>query len=333
MVAFAAPRLRKGPCFLFLLLFTFFFLSPGLCKSNEFLVGTDPRGSFSHFAGKWICHTLKTYGKEVSCKVIPAAPTSNLVNLNNGALDIALVNSKVIYDGQVKQGAFQYIDIMLDDLRLLLPFYRIPVTAIVKNTVAIQSIDDLPGKRINIGSPNSTKNLIFREIMTTKGWSRKSFATLENLSSRHSQDIISFKRGSIQALLHLGMHPDPRFERVLSNKMSKLIPFAGPELEALARSKSGFCLTELQPGIYGGYYEKMQTLAMEVLLITSSDMDDNTVSWILEGIIAARKKLQQAHPAFLNMKIDIETLNEGYLHPHPEALLYFQENLHRLKDN
>lgn len=333
MVASFSLNLRRILFCMILTLLHFFLLQTSAVHSTELLLGTGDRGSFSHFAGKWLCHTLNVKNDRNSCQVFPNNdPTTSLVNVNNGALDMALVNSKLIHDAQVKKGAFRYIDIDLEELRLLLPFYRIPVSLVARGKSDIDQVADLVNRRINIGAPLSLEAEVFRQLMEIMGWSDKSFSTLERLSSVNGQDLIAFNSGSVQVMMHLGMHPDPRIGRLLDHHSGKIVGITGSRIDQLIDSKVGFCLGEIQQGAYDEMDGPIDTLAMEIVLATSADTDNETVSWLLSAILDDRRKLRQAHPAFMDMKIDIETLNDSYLHPHPEAILFFQENIHRLSE-
>ena len=74
-----------------------------------------------------------------------------------------------------------------------------------------------------------------------------------------------------------------------------------------------------------------ETLSLETLLISSAEADQQTVELVLNAIQAGREQLQMTHPAFLEHEIDVATLNESYLHPHPAAVLFFQANRNRLQ--
>ncbi len=307
----------------------FFNAYPGF--SYDVLIGTEKIGSFSHFAGKRLCHTLNIHGDGVTCRTIPTQDYAvSLTNLQNGAIDLALVNSKMIHDAFNKLGLFKYMDIQYDDMRLLLPFYREPISFLVRRDADIQSLEDLNGKRINGGAPQSIQSMVFEEIMKSKGWGEETFSLFQNLSPVNGQDFIAFNNGNVQAMIHVGMHPDKKLQKELGYSSSIIVGVSDPAITELAESKSGFASGIIGAGTYPGVSSDLQTLAMETLLITSADTDSETVAMILSTLFDARKNLQLAHPAFLKQKVDIEVLNDSYLHPHPAATLFFQENLHRL---
>ena len=305
-------------------------LLPSTSFSYELLIGTGGRDSFSYYAGKLICRSLHKFDKDVTCRPVPSDNyTDNLTNVQGGSLDMALVNSKTIYDAFHGDKMFEYVALDYDQLRLLMPLYRTPISLIVRRDAHINSLDDLVGKKVNAGRLLGLQEVVFREIMNAKGWQEDTFRLYQNLSETSSQDYIALHTGSVQALLHIGMHPDGKIERSLANGHTQIVGVDGQEASQLIEEGTGFYRQSIPSDTYSGYENDIDTLSLETLLITSADSDNDTVALVLEAILTAKKQLQAAHPSFFAESVDIEILNEGYLHPHPEAILFFQSNQNR----
>lgn len=302
-----------------------FLLTPQVCTSFELLIGTGGVDSFSYFAGKTVCRSLKRYEKEFSCKLIPTEKAADrLTNLQSNSLDLALVSSKTIHDAVRDVGIFQYITINYNDLRLLMPLYRSPVLLIVRRDAQISSLDDLIGKRVNGGVLNTLENAIFNKLMTIKDWRKTDFSLYQNLPHAFSQDYLALKNGSVQAMLHVGMHPDNSLKQVLAESDSTLVGISGPDVMRLVDDKAGFSTALIPAGTYSGIKEDIHTLATETLLIASAATESDTVELVLTALIESKQQLQYAHPSLLQQEVRVATLNDSYLHPHPSALLFFQ---------
>jgi len=313
---------------LFVLIFVFLLLTSQTAAAFTLQIGTDEPGSFSYFAAKTICSSMKKIDNTVNCKPIPAAlPTDTLTNLQVGSLDLALVNSKTIYDAFNSLGLFQYITINYDDLRLLVPFYRSPVTLLVRSNAEILKLDDLVGKRVNGGAHNSIENRIFKEIMAAKNWHKGDFLLYQNLPKSNAQDYLALKSGTVQAMLHVGMHPDDRIRQLLADDKIGLLSLNDAELQNLIDKRAGFCASEINREIYPGPGINTKTLGMETLLIATADTDATTVKQVLNALNETKKQVQVAHPAFLQHKVDMTTLDNSYLRPHPASRLYYQSTL------
>ena len=322
---------ESGLIILILFMFIFSSFSPSSGYAYELLIGTGEVGSFSYFAGKNVCRSIVRFDQEVSCRPVPSDNyTDNLTNVQAGSLDMALVNSKIIYDAFHNAGLFRFVSLNYDQLRLLMPLYRVPISLIVRSDAKISKLSDLSGKRVNSGAPFSLQSLIFKELMALEGWKQDSFSLYQSLPSVNSQDFIALHNGSVQGMLHVGMHPDVRLDRGLASDQIDIVGINGANVSMLIDSISYFTSQVLPAGTYTDLAADIETLSLETLLVTSADIDDVTVDLVLDAIISAKKRLQSAHPSFLGRKTDVETLNSSYLHPHPAAILFFQVNQSRL---
>ena len=313
------------------LLVVCFFVLPSSALSYELLVGTGKTGSFSYFAGKAVCRVINKADDDLVCRPVPSSGyTDNLTNVQNGSLDMALVNSKMIYDAYHATGLFQFVSLDYNQLRLLMPLYRMPVTLIVRQDANISSVQDLVGKKVNGGAPFSLQELVFNDIMAAEGWQTQSFSLLQKLSAVNEQDFIALHSGDVQAMIHVGMHPDGRIEQSLAGNSTDIIGVSGQAIDRMIEGGSGFYQQSIPAGTYRGHERSIETLSLESLLVTSADADQDMVALILKAIFEARDSLQYAHPSFLKEAMTVETLNNSYLHPHPEAILFFQANQGRL---
>ena len=142
-----ALRKTLSPPALLLALLAVVVLSPSPGHSYELLIGTGPTGTFSYFAGRTVCRTINTLDNDLTCRPVPSENyTDSLTNTLSGSLDMALVNSKMINDAFHGAGHFQYISLEYDQLRLLMPLYRMPISLIVRRDANITSLEDLAGK-------------------------------------------------------------------------------------------------------------------------------------------------------------------------------------------
>ena len=105
------PQWLKLPIRYSLLLFICSFSLPAY--SLEIFLGTAERGSFSHFAGRALCRAINKHASGLDCQTIAAQETNiadNLTNLRSGSLDLALVDSRMLFDAVNKQGYFKFLD-------------------------------------------------------------------------------------------------------------------------------------------------------------------------------------------------------------------------------
>ncbi len=292
-------------------------------KSNDLLLGTDRTGTVSHYAGRMICYAVNKSVGDDWCRVVSVTDaTHNLTNLQSGSLDLALVSSRLIYEAVSSTGRFKHIDIPFDGLRYIMPFYRLPISLIVRRDSKIQSFQDLVQKRINSGAPFSRNKHIFEELMTAMNWDESTFRVYQTLSGENAQDFIAFNNGTVQAMLHIGVHPDMKLKLELVNSGSLLLGVDGPAVKKLIDSQSGFYGCAIPAGTYSRDFAKLETLGIETQLITSEDLDDSTVQLVLDAVFKSKRQIREGHSSFLDSSMKFDDKNSETLVPHRGVGLY-----------
>jgi len=203
-------------------------LSVGLCplaaNAFEILLGTGETGTFAHFSGRTLSRIINKNADGILCKALPAPDAvHNLTNIQGGSLDIILIDSLILHDALKKKGAFEFLDISYDNLRMLFPVYDVPVTLVVRQDAKIRSLDDLEGKRINAGAPQSPQHVAMDTIMRAKGWQPEQFSLITELAASLSQDTMAFCHGTVQAMVHLGVHPDSSLQQLFKLCQAALV--------------------------------------------------------------------------------------------------------------
>jgi len=98
-------------------------LFPFSANALDILLGAGEPGTFSHFTSRILCRIINN-SDDLNCKTVPAPDdVNNLTNLRGGALDIGLIDSRMLLDAINKTGQFKFFDINYENLRVLAPLY------------------------------------------------------------------------------------------------------------------------------------------------------------------------------------------------------------------
>jgi len=304
---------------LFILLILSVYLVP--VQAFDVLVGTNERGTFSHYSGRVLERLVNQKSKDITCKTVPGSgDIHNLTNLSQGSLDIALVDSKMLYDAINKTGNFKFLDIDYQNLSILAPYYNVPITLVAGNN-NITRLGDLKGKRINIGAPLSIQNLFFNTILKAKNWSEKDFSLVAEISDSQSQDTMAFCYGVIDAMIHIGVHPDSSLQQLDKLCNARLIGMNDDDITKFVHQHPAFSKFTILSGTYSSQTGDIITFGTKTLMVVSKDLDEETVYTILEIIYKNRERLSNAHPALALAKP--EEMRFAGIKLHAEALRYF----------
>jgi hypothetical protein len=302
-------------------------LFPFSANALDILLGTGEAGTFSHFTGRTICRMIKRHADDINCKTVPAPDdVHNLTNLRGGALDIGLIDSRLLHDAINKTGYFEFLDISYENLRTLVPLYDIPVTLVVRRDAKITSLEKLKGKRINAGAPISLEHLAVDTIMRAKNWSKADFSLVQELPASQSQDTMVFCYGTVQAMVHIGVHPDPSLQHLLERCKAGLANMDDNDIQKLVNDHPALFKINIAANTYPSYPKGVTTFGTRMTLVASEDLDEQTVYQIIDTIYSNRKRLQSAHPALSSFTVRATRNNDDGIQPHPGAAMYFSEH-------
>jgi TRAP transporter TAXI family solute receptor len=290
----------------------------------DLVIGTGASGTFSHFAGRTICRILSRHADGLTCQTATAPDDlQNLTNLQGGSLDLCLVDAGQLYDAVRKAGTYRFLDIGFESLRIIAPVYDRAVTLVVRKDARIASLNELPGKRINIGAPNTPSRAAVDAVWKSKGWTASDFSLVQELPGSQSQDTMAFCHGTIQAMIHVGVHPDAGLRQLFALCDSKVVDMNDEDIVRLAGDHPAFTTIRVPEGTYPEHPAGFDTFGTTVMLVVSADLDEQTVHDISQALHAQQKRLEGAHPAFsaFSLQTNDRLLRIG-IEPHPGVVVF-----------
>jgi len=302
-------------------------LFPFSANALDILLGTGEPGTFSHFTGRKICRVINRHSDGINCKTVPATDdVHNLTNLRQGGLDIGLIDSRMLLDAINKRGHFKFLDISYENLRALVPLYDVPITLVVRSDAKITSLEELQGKRFNAGDPLSLQHLAVDTIMKAKNWSKKDFSLVEELPSSMSQDTMAFCNGTMQAMVHIGVHPDSSLQQLLRLCMADLVNMDDSDIQKLVNDHPAFWKINIAADTYPSQKKGITTFGTRAMLVASEDLDEETAYQIIDAIYSNRERLKSAHPSLSLFSVGEAQKSATGIQLHPGAAKYFREH-------
>ena len=302
-------------------------LFPFSANAFDIRLGTGEPGTFSHFTGRILCRVINSHTSDMNCQTVPTSDdVYNLTNLRGGSLDIGLVDSRMLLDAINKTGHFKFLDISYENLRALAPLYDIPITLVVRDDAGISSLKDLKGKRVNAGAPRSLQYLAVDTIMKAKNWSKKDFSLVGELPASQSQDTMAFCHGEMQAMVHIGVHPDSSLQQLFKLCEANLVNMDDSDIEKLVNDHPAFWKINIAANTYPSHPKEVTTFGTRAMLVASEDLDEETVYKIIDAIDSNQKRLASAHPALSLFSVDTAQKSAAGLQLHQGAAKYFSEH-------
>ena len=286
-------------------------------------IGTGPEGSFSHFTGRTICRIISRHSDDVECQTVSATdPIDNITNLQGGSLDISLIDSRLLTDAINKTGFFEFMDIRYDNLRELLPLYERLILLLTRGDAQITSLDNLKGRRINAGAPRTEERLAIDAILGAKNWGKEDFSLFGELSASLSQDTMAFCYGEVEAMVHIGVHPNPTMQQLVELCDASPVALADDDIVRMISGRPAYAAIDLPAGIYPAIQKPVATFGTTVFLIASGSLDEASVYQIMEALDRNQQNLKSAHPALNGFTVGPASSPASGVQLHPGAAAY-----------
>ena len=243
--------------------------------------------------------------------------------MRNGAIEVGLVLSDWQYHAFQGTGPVAFMDVKFDNIHSLFSLHSEAFTVVARRDSGIDKLDDLAGKRINIGDPGSGRRAVMEMVMKAKGWTRKTFQLADELTE--AEQSLALCHNRVQAYVATVAHPNTAIAKTLKLCDAIVIPVSGPAIDKLIAGNRFFAATEVPGGAYKNMKDKVKTFGVTLTAISSADIDSETTYSIVKTVFDDLKNLKRLHPALRSL-LPGRMMTDGLSAPmHPGAIRYYRE--------
>lgn len=294
-------------------------------EKNYISIGTGSVTGVYYPAGGSICHLLnrgrRTHG--IRCSVESSSGSEvNIENIRSGNIDFGIVQSDAQYNavhglaGFAEAGTF-------DDLRSVMSLYFEAFTLVARSDSKIRSINDLVGKRVNIGNPGSGHRGTMNVVMDAMGWTNATFAEANELKA--SEQSSALCNGTIDAMVYTVGHPNASIKEATMLCNSKIIGVTGAQISNLVFENDFYSFVTIPGGMYRGTAAATPTFGVGATVVTSAGMSEEVVYEMIKSVFENIETFRELHPAFSDVDPK-KMVREGLSAPlHPGAIRYYRE--------
>ena len=269
----------------------------GIVRSNEFItVATGPTSGIYYPIGGAFANVLSTAGYKTSAQATGASVENiNLITQDDAELAISMQDSVVqAYEGF---GAFSEAKPELRAMMRLWPNYVQLVT--VKST-GIKSVEDLRGKKVGVGAPNSGVELNARMIFEAYGMTYAD-AKVDYLS--YGEAIDQMKNGLCDAAFVTSGLPNSTVSELAFSYDMVIVPIDGAGRDNLIEKYPFFAPSTIAAGTYNNK-EDVESVFVYNIMLVSNSLSDDMVYDILDCVFDNVDAIKASHNT-ANKNIDI----------------------------
>lgn len=311
--------------FLFFGLFLILFQSTAMAKVEYISIGTGGVNGVYYPTGGAICHLAnKVAGVDrLHCEV-KSTPGSiyNLNAIKSGEIDLAVVQSDWqyhAYNGTSRfknEGAFT-------ELRSLFSVHAEPFTVLAREDANITSFEDIKGKRVNFGSPNSGQRATMDMLLELYEWSDADFEKVASLNPSEQAQALCDKK--VDVIVYVVGHPNSSIKEATSACQTKLVNVTNPKLDDLIAKRSYYDTAVIPAQMYRGSPENTHTFGVGATIVASTAMPEHVAYEIVKSVFESHDAFIRLHPAFTNLTKTAMVSQYLSAPLHPGAVRYYQE--------
>ena len=296
----------------------------------DFIIGTGMTAGVHTSVGRAICRLIRKTNPGTSCEIESvegrdaAEPIAVLSEVRNGAIEIGIVQSDWQYYAFQGTGPVKFMDVRFDNLRSLFSLHGEIFTVIARRDAGIEALDDLVGKRVNIGNPGSSQRVVMDMVMDAKGWTQDTFQLADELSD--AEQLLALCHNRVQAVVSVASHPNEKIAKALELCDAKVIAVSGAEIDKLVADNQFLASSEVPMGVYSDSDVLVPSFGVIVTAVTSADFDEQTAYRVVKSVFDNLDYMKRLHRALGNL-VPARMMAAGLSAPlHPGAIRYFRES-------
>ena len=269
----------------------------GIVRSNEFItVATGPTSGIYYPIGGAFANVLSTAGYKTSAQATGASVENiNLITQDDAELAISMQDSVVqAYEGF---GAFSEAKPELRAMMRLWPNY---VQLVTIESTGIKSVEDLRGKKVGVGAPNSGVELNARMIFEAYGMTYAD-AKVDYLS--YGEAIDQMKNGLCDAAFVTSGLPNSTVSELAFSYDMVIVPIDGAGRDNLIEKYPFFAPSTIAAGTYNNK-EDVESVFVYNIMLVSNSLSDDMVYDILDCVFDNVDAIKASHNT-ANKNIDI----------------------------
>ncbi len=286
-------------------------------------IGTAGVMGVYHPLGAAVCRivnvTRKTHGLRCTVETSQGS-VANIRGVLVGTFAMGIAQGDTQFAARTGVGPFR--DAAQPKLRALFSVYPETLTIVARDGLGITTIDDLKGKRVGIGTPDSGTRVTLDLVFEALGIRR------DQLKAALEPEIVAMPpllcENRMDAFGFVAGHPNPILEDATAGCRAHILPVAGPGIDALVASHPHYFRTVVPGGIYRGNPLPQPTIGTMASIVVSADLPDDVAYAITRTIFENFDDFRKLHPALAALT-RAQALAGNAVPFHPGAERYFRE--------
>ncbi|MEM6462969.1 MAG: TAXI family TRAP transporter solute-binding subunit [Pseudomonadota bacterium] len=301
------------------------FAGSAVAEDKFVTIGTGGQTGVYYQVGGAICRLVNrgTSDHSIKCTHTTGGSVANINGIRTGDLDLGVAQSDWQYHAYNGTAPDKFPDGKFEGLRAVFSVHPEPFTVVARADSGINTIDDLKGKRVNIGNPGSGQRGTMEVLMDKMGWTMSDFALASELKS--SEQAAALCDNKVDAIVFTVGHPNGSIKEATTSCESKLINVDNDAAKGLASENDFYAMATIPGGMYAGTDGDVTTFGVGATFVSSADTPEEVVYEITKAVFENFDRFKKMHPAFANLSEDNMISNNLSAPLHDGAVKYYKE--------
>lgn len=299
----------------------------GNVQAAEFItIGTGGVTGVYYPTGGAICRLVNKGKKKHGVRCSVESTGGSVYNINTiraGELDMGVAQSDWQYNayhGKVKKS---FIDAgPFKGLRAVFSVHPEPVSIVARKDAGIKTVDDLVGKRVNIGNPGSGTEATWGVMWGAMGKKNSDLKLAAQMKSAETPSALCDNK--IDAFFWLVGNPAALNKEATTTCDAVFVKTDNSAIAKLVKDKPYYKYATIPGGMYRGNPNDIKTFGVGATFVSSTKTSTKTVYEVVKAVFDNLPAFKKLHPAFNHLKAK-EMVQPAGAPVHDGAMKYFKE--------
>lgn len=279
-------------------------------------IGTGGTGGLFYVIGAGMAEVLNQHMPDTSARAeVTGASVENIRRVAAGQMTFGFSSSSTLYEASVGEGPFEE---PLDVAAIAYLYPAVLQVATIADT-GIESLDDLAGKRINLGPPGSNSAVLVQRLL--EAYDVFDPANVQFLS--YTEGTSALMNGMLDATVVLAGAPTAALIDLGSQRDMRLLSLDPERVTAMLEEYPFYQIHEIPAGVYPGQDAPVTVINDPATIFTANSVSEETIYQITKALFDNLPQLAAIHPQA--GEISVETATRTPIPLHPGAQRYFDE--------
>ena len=251
--------------------------APVIAADTFVTIGTGGVTGVYYPTGGSICRLVNKDRASHGVRCTVESTGGSVYNINTiraGELDLGVAQSDWQYHAY--NGTSKFADAgAFTGLRAVFSVHPEPFTVVARADSGIRNLEDLKGKRVNIGNPGSGQRGTMEVLMDALGWDKSTFALASELKSSEQSKALCDNK--IDAMVFTVGHPSGSIKEATTSCDSVLVNVTGAAVDGLVANNDFYRTATIPGGMYNGNPDDTVTFGVGATVVSSTATSEHVI--------------------------------------------------------